>query len=111
MGQCVACRVIVVGTWNPRSEASVICIRESEPFFSLVMSINADGVTKKRCGGVIGVFFLVKRCALLYLYAGNGSFSQAPYLDVHGEIDTLIRQVEQILLRVLLLIQSLQTWS
>lgn len=46
-----------------------------------------------RCGGAVGLYFLVKRCALLYLYAGNGTFAQAPYLDVHGEIDTLIRSV------------------
>lgn len=37
------------------------------------------------------MYFLVKRCALLYLYAGNGSFAHAPYLDVHGEIDFSMR--------------------
>ena len=44
-----------------------------------------------RCGGVIGVYFLVKRCSLLYLYANNGTFAQSPYLDVHGEVDVSMR--------------------
>ncbi|KZV80483.1 hypothetical protein EXIGLDRAFT_780904 [Exidia glandulosa HHB12029] len=44
------------------------------------------------CAGVVGLYFLVKRCALLYLYANNGSFSHAPYLDVHGEIDFAMRR-------------------
>jgi hypothetical protein len=44
-----------------------------------------------RCGGVIGLYFLVKRCCLLYLYAGNGTFALAPYLDIHGEVDTSMR--------------------
>jgi E3 ubiquitin-protein ligase UBR1 len=44
-----------------------------------------------RCGGVIGLYFLVKRCCLLYLYASNGTFTLAPYLDIHGEVDTSMR--------------------
>jgi E3 ubiquitin-protein ligase UBR1 len=44
------------------------------------------------CGGAIGVFFLVKRCALLYLYGGNGTFAPSPYLDVHGEVDQSMRR-------------------
>lgn len=47
--------------------------------------------TLRRCGGVIGVYFLVKRCSLLYLYASNGTFAQSPYLDVHGEVDVSMR--------------------
>lgn len=46
----------------------------------------------RECGGAIGVYFLVKRCSLLYLYAGNGAFVQAPYLDVHGEVDMSMRR-------------------
>ena len=44
-----------------------------------------------RCGGAIGVFFLVKRCAVLYLYANNGAFTPSPYLDAHGEMDSSMR--------------------
>lgn len=39
------------------------------------------------------MFFLVKRCTLLYLYAGNGSFIPSPYLDAHGEVDPSMRFV------------------
>lgn len=39
------------------------------------------------------MYFLVKRCSLLYLYAGNGTFSQSPYLDAHGEVDVSMRYV------------------
>ncbi|KAL5535029.1 UBR1 [Sanghuangporus sanghuang] len=46
----------------------------------------------RECGGAVGLFFLVKRCSLLYLYAGNGTFVQAPYLDVHGEMDVSMRR-------------------
>ncbi|KAK0502977.1 hypothetical protein EDD18DRAFT_1276884 [Armillaria luteobubalina] len=46
----------------------------------------------RECGGAIGIYFLVKRCSLLYLYANNGTFSQSPYLDVHGEIDISMRR-------------------
>ncbi|QRV91794.1 E3 ubiquitin-protein ligase UBR1 [Ceratobasidium sp. AG-Ba] len=45
-----------------------------------------------RCAGAVGLYFLVRRCAILYLSAGNGSFGQAPYLDVHGEVDYGMRR-------------------
>ncbi|KAJ7073950.1 hypothetical protein C8F01DRAFT_1242237 [Mycena amicta] len=44
------------------------------------------------CGGAVGVFFLVKRCMLLYLYANNGTFAPPPYLDAHGEVDISMRR-------------------
>ncbi|KAG8907469.1 hypothetical protein FRB99_004045 [Tulasnella sp. 403] len=44
------------------------------------------------CGGAVGMYFLVKRSMILYLYAGSGSFSQSPYLDVHGEFDYMMRR-------------------
>jgi E3 ubiquitin-protein ligase UBR1 len=46
-----------------------------------------------RCGGAIGVYFLVKRCMLLYVYSNNGTFSPPPYLDAHGEVDISMRCV------------------
>ncbi|PCH33185.1 hypothetical protein WOLCODRAFT_111408 [Wolfiporia cocos MD-104 SS10] len=46
----------------------------------------------RECAGPIGIYFLVKRCSLLYLYANNGSFMQSPYLDVHGEVDVSMRR-------------------
>ncbi|KAI0757474.1 hypothetical protein C8Q80DRAFT_103676 [Daedaleopsis nitida] len=44
------------------------------------------------CAGPIGLYFLVKRCSLLYLYANSGAFGQSPYLDVHGEVDVSMRR-------------------
>ncbi|ESK86483.1 hypothetical protein Moror_9888 [Moniliophthora roreri MCA 2997] len=46
----------------------------------------------RECGGAIGVYFLVKRCVVLYLYGNSGSFTQSPYLDVHGEVDISMRR-------------------
>lgn len=46
----------------------------------------------RECGGAIGLYFVVKRCSLLYLYAGHGTFTQSPYLDVHGEVDVSMRR-------------------
>ncbi|KAH7907045.1 hypothetical protein BJ138DRAFT_1015142, partial [Hygrophoropsis aurantiaca] len=46
----------------------------------------------RECGGAIGLYFVVKRCSLLYLYASDGTFAQSPYLDVHGEVDISMRR-------------------
>ena len=48
-----------------------------------------------RCGGAVGMYFLVKRCSMLYLYANNGTFGPSPYLDVHGEADISMRYVRR----------------
>ncbi|ORY89075.1 hypothetical protein BCR35DRAFT_300874 [Leucosporidium creatinivorum] len=39
------------------------------------------------CGGSIGIYFLIKRNSVLYLYTDKGTFSTPPYLDSHGEVD------------------------
>ena len=41
------------------------------------------------------MYFLVKRCSLLYLFANNGTFAQSPYLDGHGEADISMRCVSR----------------
>ncbi|KAI0344027.1 hypothetical protein BDW22DRAFT_1372632 [Trametopsis cervina] len=46
----------------------------------------------RECSGPIGIYFCVKRCAMLYLYANNGTFGSPPYLDVHGEADMSMRR-------------------
>ncbi|KAL4064755.1 hypothetical protein V8B97DRAFT_1875789 [Scleroderma yunnanense] len=61
------------------------------------MDIDSSGrgecnMHTRDCGGAIGVYFVVKRCSVLYLYANNGSFGQSPYLDVHGEVDISMRR-------------------
>ncbi|KAJ8603446.1 hypothetical protein MRB53_042143 [Persea americana] len=44
------------------------------------------------CGRVFGLFFIVKRAALLIKQGENGSFAPAPYLDIHGETDPDLRR-------------------
>ncbi|CAG8714161.1 11247_t:CDS:2, partial [Acaulospora colombiana] len=44
-------------------------------------------VHAKSCGGNIGIYLLVKKCAILLLHLDNGCFMNAPYLDIHGEVD------------------------
>ena len=44
-----------------------------------------------RCGGTIGIYYCVKRCSVLYLNSGNGTFTPSPYLDAHGEVDLSMR--------------------
>ncbi|EAU93649.2 hypothetical protein CC1G_02879 [Coprinopsis cinerea okayama7 len=46
----------------------------------------------RECGGMIGLYYLIKRGTLLYLNAGNGTFYPSPYLDVHGEADLSMRR-------------------
>jgi hypothetical protein len=70
--------------------ASVTCTRESK-FTHTSIVMCASDTLDTRCGGVIGLYFLVKRCCLLYLHAGHGTFALAPYLDIHGEVDTSMR--------------------
>jgi E3 ubiquitin-protein ligase UBR1 len=54
-------------------------------------------ISPYRCGGAIGLYFQLKRCSMLYLYAGKGAFGNPPYLDVHGETDVLMRYVSAVL--------------
>ena len=57
----------------------------------IMMGPGADSNGFCRCGGVVGLYYCVKRCAMLYLYAGVGGIGPSPYLDVHGEIDYAMR--------------------
>ncbi|QSL64805.1 hypothetical protein MERGE_002107 [Pneumocystis wakefieldiae] len=41
----------------------------------------------QKCGKSIGIYFLIKECAILFIHGSNGSFTNAPYLDAHGETD------------------------
>ena len=102
VGRYVVCRVTAVKRRMGRNVGSVTFIQESKfethlfysySFFSPFWYLNWSHIIFVSCGGAIGVYFLVKRCLLLYLYAGNGSFVQAPYLDAHGEVDASMRWV------------------
>lgn len=43
------------------------------------------------CGSSMGIYLLVRKCAIIYLFADKGSFATAPYLDAHGESDLGLR--------------------
>lgn len=45
-----------------------------------------------RCGVSSGIYFLIKKCVIIYLYADKGTFVTAPYLDSHGEADPGLRK-------------------
>lgn len=44
-----------------------------------------------RCGKDVGLFINIRKCFVLYLHNGHGSFTSAPYLDKHGETDWGLR--------------------
>ncbi|EPX70460.1 N-end-recognizing protein Ubr1 [Schizosaccharomyces octosporus yFS286] len=46
----------------------------------------------QQCAGDVGIFFITKRCAVLYLNPPLGSFAVAPFLDTYGEPDLGLRR-------------------
>jgi len=44
------------------------------------------------CGTSTGIYLLIKKNAIIYLYADKGAFQAAPYLDSHGEPDLGFRR-------------------
>lgn len=62
----------------------------------LYLSPIADGLLTlfraRRCGSSTGIYLLIKKNAIIYLYADKGSFQAAPYLDSHGEPDLGFRR-------------------
>ena len=52
----------------------------------------------ERCGKNVGIFINLRKCCVLYLHAGNGSWAHAPYLDKHGEVDPGLRRTRQLML-------------
>jgi len=77
-------------TEGTSGEVNVTCTCESK-HSCYIWKFNS--YTTSRCAGAIGIYFLLKRCQVVYLYANNGTFWQSPYLDVHGEVDISMRQV------------------
>ncbi|GAA5856549.1 hypothetical protein JCM8547_005859 [Rhodosporidiobolus lusitaniae] len=45
------------------------------------------------CGGSTGLYYLIKRNAILFLHTDKGAFSTPPYLDSHGEVDVGGRRI------------------
>ncbi|KAJ7485394.1 hypothetical protein FB451DRAFT_1431358 [Mycena latifolia] len=74
---------------NDRGECN---LHMRECVFTSILSILWTYLDLSRCGGATGIYFLVKRCMLLYIYSNNGTFSPPPYLDAHGEVDISMRR-------------------
>lgn len=53
---------------------------------------------REKCGGSIGVFVSIRKCMVLFLHNGHGSWFHAPYLDRHGEVDPTLRRHHQLFL-------------
>ncbi|EON65513.1 hypothetical protein W97_04751 [Coniosporium apollinis CBS 100218] len=51
-----------------------------------------------KCGVNVGLFINIRKCMVLYLHNGHGSWSVAPYLDKHGESDPTLRRHHQLFL-------------
>ena len=51
-----------------------------------------------RCGINTGLFLVIRKCCILFLYNQNGSFNIAPYLDKYGEPDAGMRRGRQLFL-------------
>jgi hypothetical protein len=83
-------KVIVVGRWIIKRGGSAICTPEGVSRLFDAMATNVF----YSCGGVIGLYFSIKRCAIIYIFASNGAFHQAPYLDAHGEADLCMRWLQ-----------------
>lgn len=46
----------------------------------------------------MGIFIVIRKCAVFYLHRVSGSFSQAPYIDKYGETDMGLRHFRQLYL-------------
>lgn len=51
-----------------------------------------------KCGGSVGMYLNIRKCAVLFLNGRNGGWSTAPYLDRHGEVDPGLRRKHQLFL-------------
>jgi len=54
--------------------------------------IGECNLHKAKCGGDVGLYLILKKCAILCLSGKQGSFMVAPYLDSHGEADLGLRR-------------------
>lgn len=52
----------------------------------------------QKCGGNIGIFLNIRKCMVLFMHGTHGSFTNAPYLDKHGEPDPTMRRHHQLYL-------------
>ncbi|KAG8723450.1 hypothetical protein FRC09_003296 [Ceratobasidium sp. 395] len=89
---CKRCRTVPLDAAICLFCGTVCCFQSHCCFDESDTSKGECNMHLRECGGAVGLYFLARRCVILYLSAGNGSFGQAPYLDVHGEVDYGMRR-------------------
>ncbi|OLL26450.1 E3 ubiquitin-protein ligase ubr1 [Neolecta irregularis DAH-3] len=50
------------------------------------------------CCGDVGIFLVIKKSVLVYLFRTQGCFTATPYLDSHGETDLLLKRGRRLFL-------------
>ncbi|EPQ61239.1 hypothetical protein GLOTRDRAFT_113648 [Gloeophyllum trabeum ATCC 11539] len=88
---CTRCKAVPADAAICLICGTVVCL-QSHCCWDLDAKRGECNIHTRECGGAIGLYFLVKRCSVLYLYAGSGAFQSPPYLDVHGEVDVSMRR-------------------
>ncbi|MCJ1430697.1 hypothetical protein MMC27_000047 [Xylographa pallens] len=80
-----------------------LCLFCGDIFCSQAVCCSKDGLGGcnqhlKKCGHDVGLYLNIRKCMVLYLHARNGSWTHAPYLDKHGEVDPGLRRSRQLFL-------------
>ncbi|KAJ3507306.1 hypothetical protein NMY22_g16971 [Coprinellus aureogranulatus] len=71
---------------------TVVCVQSSCCVDEDYNNRGECNMHTRECGGMIGVYYCIKKCVILWLNAGNGSFYPSPYLDAHGEPDLQMKR-------------------
>ncbi|KAI5818406.1 hypothetical protein BZA77DRAFT_306921 [Pyronema omphalodes] len=80
------------------SQALCCTFEPSEPAEDETHHLGGCNKHMMKCGKNIGLFINIRKCALLHLHNRNGTWAEAPYLDVHGETDLGFRRTRQLFL-------------
>ncbi|PGH06925.1 hypothetical protein AJ79_06398 [Helicocarpus griseus UAMH5409] len=83
-----------------------ICLFCGDIFCSQAVCCRGDGERMlggcnnhvEKCGGNVGLFINIRKCMVLFLHNRNGCWHNAPYLDIHGEVDPGFRHHRRLIL-------------
>ena len=88
---CLQSNCCIDEDYNNRGECNMHTREYVVLFPPLLCFLSQHIFLAGRCGGTIGIYYCVKRCSVLYLSSGIGTFTPSPYLDAHGEVDLSMR--------------------
>ncbi|KDR68822.1 hypothetical protein GALMADRAFT_1032198 [Galerina marginata CBS 339.88] len=89
---CMNCETFAVDAAICLICGTTVCLQSSCCLDDDYNSRGECNTHTRECGGTIGIYYCVKRCSVLYLNSGNGTFTPSPYLDAHGEVDLSMRR-------------------